>query len=447
MWFALLRGSFWLAALAVGLALFVPGEHRVALTGAVAVAGLLAAATWRCGWPQKSPARSADARPPEVPPIALPALNLAAAQIEAACARASTLDAALHDVAAILKSELGAEEAHASRIASVDGGQVLLARVVACADGLRKLPPMPADAGGPCAIAVRNGRCVLAVPDAIALPVAAGDDGGGLVELVNLHLAIDATALADLLERSALALAAVAARHPLALEDVADAGLTLFANRRILLLQEGDDSALATALERLGMRVTRSAPHTPSTEIAETQCDLVLVDVDADVNAAGGATCPQHAALSDRRVARLAVSSRHRPEDEALYVQRGFDALICSPFDGGRLAAMLTRFLGAAPCQAADEAAGGGARRPPTTPLDAAALARLADLDLMRQVAHTLKSSSAAIGAVKFSQLCAEIETMIRSDRTEGLTTRAEAMRGESEFVLQAVKKLLDSGP
>src|SRR4051794_77177 len=37
-----------------------------------------------------------------------------------------------------------------------------------------------------------------------------------------------------------------------------------------------------------------------------------------------------------------------------------------------------------------------------------------ADAQTVKQVAHTLRSSSASLGAMKLSRVCAEIETMIR---------------------------------
>jgi HPt (histidine-containing phosphotransfer) domain-containing protein len=39
----------------------------------------------------------------------------------------------------------------------------------------------------------------------------------------------------------------------------------------------------------------------------------------------------------------------------------------------------------------------------------------------IRHVSHTLKSSSATIGATKLSKLCAEVESMVRQDQTLGL--------------------------
>jgi HPt (histidine-containing phosphotransfer) domain-containing protein len=60
----------------------------------------------------------------------------------------------------------------------------------------------------------------------------------------------------------------------------------------------------------------------------------------------------------------------------------------------------------------------------------------------VRHVVHTLKSSSASIGAIKLSQICAEIETMIRLEALDGLAARLDLMDRETAVVLQALKKV-----
>lgn len=60
----------------------------------------------------------------------------------------------------------------------------------------------------------------------------------------------------------------------------------------------------------------------------------------------------------------------------------------------------------------------------------------------VRHVAHTLKSSSASIGAVKLSQLCVEIETMIRLDTLQNLDAHISALCDEAARVLRALEQL-----
>ena len=64
------------------------------------------------------------------------------------------------------------------------------------------------------------------------------------------------------------------------------------------------------------------------------------------------------------------------------------------------------------------------------------------DLETVRHVAHTLKSSSASIGAIKLSRLCAEIETMVRLETVDGLPARVAEMDRETTAVLQALRRI-----
>lgn len=141
----------------------------------------------------------------------------------------------------------------------------------------------------------------------------------------------------------------------------------------------------------------------------------------------------------------------------------------------------------AAASQAGDVPRPSGAEAP-TAGLDAAALARLATLDptgqsrllervltafrvsaqrlmpqldaaqlkgdrnAIRLVAHTLKSSSASIGALALSQRCARIETAIREAAAHGLNPAGldadlAALRQDLASALQAIERLLPDGP
>ena len=61
----------------------------------------------------------------------------------------------------------------------------------------------------------------------------------------------------------------------------------------------------------------------------------------------------------------------------------------------------------------------------------------------IRHVAHTLKSSSASIGALALARLCAEIETSVRAEAFAALPDRLDAMDRELAAVLQAVTPML----
>lgn len=61
----------------------------------------------------------------------------------------------------------------------------------------------------------------------------------------------------------------------------------------------------------------------------------------------------------------------------------------------------------------------------------------------IRHVAHTLRSSSASVGALALAARCAEVEGMIREGRTEALAPALEAMAAESARVTVAVRAML----
>jgi histidine phosphotransfer protein HptB len=115
----------------------------------------------------------------------------------------------------------------------------------------------------------------------------------------------------------------------------------------------------------------------------------------------------------------------------------------------------------------------------PSSVLDAAALARLAELDpqgsaglvkrvlstyanalersrqelmLVRQplqheplrhLAHTLKSSSASVGALALSALCAQVEHNVRSQEAGDIAKLLDAMQAEMQRVAGAVQTML----
>lgn len=65
------------------------------------------------------------------------------------------------------------------------------------------------------------------------------------------------------------------------------------------------------------------------------------------------------------------------------------------------------------------------------------------DLTVVRHVSHTLKSSSASLGALALSARCSEIETMARDGRTQGLSEQLDAMLQDIHQVRAALAALL----
>ena len=64
------------------------------------------------------------------------------------------------------------------------------------------------------------------------------------------------------------------------------------------------------------------------------------------------------------------------------------------------------------------------------------------DMQAIRHVVHTLKSSAASVGALRLSRLCAEIEVLVRQEAPVGLPALLDDVDQEFDVVLQAVQPL-----
>ncbi|MBN8511043.1 MAG: Hpt domain-containing protein, partial [Burkholderiales bacterium] len=73
----------------------------------------------------------------------------------------------------------------------------------------------------------------------------------------------------------------------------------------------------------------------------------------------------------------------------------------------------------------------------------AAAAQRQGDSDSVRHVAHTLKSSSASVGALRLSQHCSEVEHRLRQEQDPGIDASLAGLQHEGRRVLVAVRRLL----
>lgn len=74
--------------------------------------------------------------------------------------------------------------------------------------------------------------------------------------------------------------------------------------------------------------------------------------------------------------------------------------------------------------------------------LERARAADTLDLAVIRHVSHTLKSSSASLGATALSTRCAHIETMVREERLAGLSEQLDAMLLDIQQVRAALAAL-----
>lgn len=275
------------------------------------------------------------------------------------------------------------------------------------------------------------------------------------------------------------------------------------AGRYILVVEDNqvNQEVIAEMLGRLGCRVrVASSAASGLQALRDERFDLVLMDIHMPGmdgmealsrfrRSAGGQT-PAHTPV-------VAVTANALSGDDRRLLDHGFDAYLPKPFRQSQLLTVLTRRL-----SVADAAHTGDTRAPMPhdgtamssnssppfdtvpAPLDAQAIARLRELDpgggnkliervvaayvkslerllpdlarargatldlaVVRHVSHTLKSSSASLGALGLAQRCAEIETMARNGHTEGLEAMLDGMLEEIGQVRLALTALLTGTP
>lgn len=420
------RASFWFAASAAALGLWLPGGRETLLTWVALVASAAAFVFWRHGVRERTRANALARLLPTPSALADTSLCDAAAGIQRCVAAAPSFEAALHGVARLLKSELGAREVTVHEVLEAEPTRVRVARWVESRPGLRlderwirvEVSALAQSIAQQC----ERGE----PPGVVGVPVVRGGRVVAALELTGIDIAFEPEALAGLLVLS----------------------------RR-----------------RLGERA--SSPGTGGVNgVAAARDD------------AGAAAATQ----SDP-----APAHRPKPPEEVeCCVRRRFNDTVSGPLRQNQPLAMLNFHSRppASPASPASPGASGGSAAAPATPgpgaaraplpgLDAVALARLTaldptgeskllervlnafrssaarlmpqldaahragDRDAIRLVAHTLKSSSASIGALALSQLCAQVEASIRLDATAALDAEIGAMSEALDLALKAIERLL----
>jgi CheY-like chemotaxis protein/HPt (histidine-containing phosphotransfer) domain-containing protein len=496
----LFRVSFWLAALAAAWALVAPGRHETALTVVAGGGALIALVLWRCAVSANRRSYAGDADVPASAVLTSASLDDAAAAIARIADEAATEEAALRAVAAVLKTELGARAARLHDVLEVAATHAQLAEWLPEATsngaGLHAPARRVALAGSALGEAIATRCDAIALPHAIVVPLAdAGADATPrivLIELEELEMAIDPTALASLLQLTRRSHRAVTRR--LAAAPAPMVSTAADTHIRVLVIEDKVVQTETTArmLERLGCCTTMASGMLEAVHaLRATQFDLVLMDM--HMPAVGTA---DHAArgldwLRDRRgwapaamhstptVVALAEHGVHA--DVERFRGLGFDDCLFKPFRRQQLQALLDKHVRR---RAPMSDVGGAGALPPSASadvLDPTALARLRELDpngenqlvqrvlkafqtsaarllpqlqaargandrnTVRLVAHTLKSSSASIGAMRLSQICAELEATIRTDDSADIEPGIALMTTTLDAALQAIRHELEA--
>ena len=483
----LARFSLWLAAVSAALALCAPAGHESLWTALSAFGCLTAVGLWRstARLAAHAPAAAVDAIEPAM--LDGSALGDATVALVRAVAAAPDLDAALHATARVLRSELGAAAAQVHEIHASTQERAILCDLVEAPSGFRSVSRAWRLDGSALATALRSQRAVGTAPGAAAIPVLRGDGVVAVVALTGIDLSFEPRALADLLELARERLSEVAARV------VPDRDFVPVlpgpGRAKVLVVQDtgtGPESP-SCMLRHLGCQVSRASGMLDGLNaLRKTQFDLIPVDLpEAGADAADAWTRwgvgPEGVgSVSASATPVVALAVANLPKDETRRRDLGFDDHLTKPYRRSQLGAMLNRHPRPhAPADRPDPVEGAGAGAAVDAVLDAAALARLGELDPtgknrlvdrvlaafqssvarlrpqlqtargtddwanVRLVAHTLKSSSASIGALRLSQLCAEVETAVRQAQRAD-ASQLDALERELDVVLGAIARLLE---
>ena len=266
--------------------------------------------------------------------------------------------------------------------------------------------------------------------------------------------------------------------------------------RSILVVEDNlvNQEVVGQMLKRLGCRVTVANSGMEGLQaLCAKAFDAVLMDIQMPgmdgVEALGWFRRGGGGRFDFRTLPQtpvIAVTANALEGDQQRFLDLGFDDYLAKPFRQGQLVSLLLRNLNPQDvAQGAIEAVPMAAKLADAVPqdpseevavLDAEALDRLRDLDPsgankvlarvfkayqgsverlipqlddalrcadaagMRHVVHTLKSSSASVGALKLGRLCADMEIMVREGVLEGLGPRVAEIELETERVLAALK-------
>ncbi|MES3014357.1 MAG: hypothetical protein V4750_11620, partial [Pseudomonadota bacterium] len=361
------RLSFWFAAAVAALALLAPRGHETLLTGLAGLASVVALILWRAalgGEARRPLARLLSA--PIAPVLDDTSLAEAAALLLERAHAASSFEAALHAVAQVLRGELGAREAWVHEVLGVDDAHAQVCDLIESEPGFRTVARRIRLDATPLALALRSGVEAGAPPGAVAVPVTRDGQIVAVIVLSTLHLALEPKALAGLLALARATLSQRAAERTA--PDAATPAQVLVA----------EDNAVQPDRSRrpvrpMGCRATvTSGMLRGSNLLSRTQFGLVPIDMEMPgMGAADELRDFRHDPGGARRfipasdTPMIALSAPELPGDGERVRELGFDDHLFKPFSQCEALAMLSKHP----------------QPPAAVVLDAAALARLAELD------------------------------------------------------------------
>jgi len=267
--------------------------------------------------------------------------------------------------------------------------------------------------------------------------------------------------------------------------------LELLRGAELLVVEDNavNQEVIGQMLRVLGCRVqVCSSGPAGLRALCEARFDLVLMDIQMPgmdgVEVLGrfrrGKT-RRFLFVTPRTTPVIAVTANALEGDEERFLGLGFDGYLSKPFRQRQLLAMLIQHIRPTAPAESEQSTGSPSATGSEGVLDTQALDRLRELDptgenrlmervvsafetsvarLMpqlqealqanelagiRHVSHTLKSSSASMGAVKLSKMCSEVENMARQGQSDGMNERVALLQAEVEIVRAALKHVLNA--
>jgi HPt (histidine-containing phosphotransfer) domain-containing protein len=462
------RASFWFAAMAAAMALAAPGGRETLLTALAGLASALALLLWRAALRGESRRPGAAPAAPGAATLDAPALSDANALVALAARTAGTFEAALHAVARVLRNELGAREVTVHAVQAVEPAGAWIGDLIDAQPGFRTVSRRVRLEATPLALALRGQGGVAVAPDGLALAVPCRGQAVAAIVLTGLDLPIEPGAATGLLTlaRAALVGRAEACAHPLTNPEI-----------------EAPPSAVRSVPVAEPARDGMNRPR--RRQFGVNPVDLPLWGDDRVEKSSRPSDRPDgwrpSSPVSD--VPALVLLPSGPPDDGGGVHEQGPDDDSFATFDGSLMSARLNQARRAPSPADADAPAGGGPHREAPPALDQAALDRLIELDpkgenrliervlqayqtsvarlrpqldqgrerddraAIRLVVHTLKSSSASIGANGLAALCAEIEAVIRLENGADLRALLAALDVALDTTLQSIDRLLEPAP
>lgn len=402
------RTLFWVAAVSAAAALVGPEHAATALTTVAGLALIGSFGCWRMAAAQRR-AERADNDPIAAGTLDQAGLLEAAALAERAVARAGSLDAALLAALEVLRAELGCRVAVAHRVLALQPPLARLVTLIDAGPGGRGVEHRVRLEHEPLGTALRDGRAAVRDGGPFALPVVLDGMPVAVLQLAEPALGADGDALAALFEQVGRQLAAVAGRERAPCAELPPS-LPPDAPLQASAPSAGVTSSLEPSRVPAGPEDGRTPDVGDNTTEPEAHDKMLrsLIPPDAPHPSADvpGAGLP----AGTSRVLDAAALDKLReldPRGDNRLIQRVMQAFETS------VARLLPQLREAE---------------------------RSGDSGGIRHVVHTLKASSASIGALLLSQQCAEIENRLRVGESDGMAPRLASVYAEIDQVLKAVR-------